>query len=593
MSTRDRPAQPKPGTQPCGPFDHENAGLWARTRRYAVPRWMIEEATERRLAGDWRGACAVAGVDVDIDLAEVARKHGPATADALEDDLRHFAPDLLRWHLPRREWPGPEQTLIQPGQVIVLRVYDPPRRAAALSIVTPEGWNAQRLTLRFGSVDVGTGPYPKTELDWSAARHTWDARHAHELLARNGGRDRAPFFNPDGTLRAPHELPTEDPGPDDPVGHAEWVTLLHERGQVDEALAAAGIVATADTSGRRGFNPLRALTRSPLAPNRLRSELLRIMRDGGTRNWHIELGRHTRNWALQHAVALIEQADDGPTGDGVVRLTLRQDSRPGRSLPGKVTSHPLPEVYWRRLPDLDLLRAGRLTPEDLHPLVRSALFPARDAAGDGRPIGPPDPEPPPVVRVRCRGVWHTVSYQDGGLRTHDHSEQERRREQALGAFGGKVAGCFAVRQGWKASTGRLPRAVREQRRELFNRMLHGDTRGVLRMLDLGHDPHARDGEGRTLLHLLYHADHRLLLPRLLEAGLDLEQRDVRGCTPLFQAVDQGPADVVRALVDAGARTDVRVVHPEGGMTLAELIDFRERSDLDFLKDRIAAQGGNA
>jgi hypothetical protein len=37
--------------------DARNLAGWRRVRRYAVPRWMIEQATERRLAGDWRGAC--------------------------------------------------------------------------------------------------------------------------------------------------------------------------------------------------------------------------------------------------------------------------------------------------------------------------------------------------------------------------------------------------------------------------------------------------------------------------------------------------------------------------------------------------------
>lgn len=77
-------------------FPRREAAGWRRIRRYAVPGWMIEQATGRRLAGDWRGACAAAGVDVTFDLAEVARVHGRPVASALEDDLRHLAPDLLR-----------------------------------------------------------------------------------------------------------------------------------------------------------------------------------------------------------------------------------------------------------------------------------------------------------------------------------------------------------------------------------------------------------------------------------------------------------------------------------------------------------------
>src|SRR5439155_21069378 len=69
---RDRkclPVSPRPELR-CFPPDE--AAAWRRIRRYAVPRWMIERATERRLAGDWQGACAAANGDVLFDLAEVA-----------------------------------------------------------------------------------------------------------------------------------------------------------------------------------------------------------------------------------------------------------------------------------------------------------------------------------------------------------------------------------------------------------------------------------------------------------------------------------------------------------------------------------------
>src|SRR5262245_41463114 len=89
------------GREPVGPYGPDEASRWRRIRRYAVPQWMIEEAGERRLAGDWRGACAAANVIVALDLADIAKEHGDEVARATEDDLRNFAPDLARWHLPR------------------------------------------------------------------------------------------------------------------------------------------------------------------------------------------------------------------------------------------------------------------------------------------------------------------------------------------------------------------------------------------------------------------------------------------------------------------------------------------------------------
>ncbi|GAA4250868.1 hypothetical protein GCM10022255_041250 [Dactylosporangium darangshiense] len=63
---------------------------WRLVRRYAVPEWMVAECAEARKRGDWRAACEAARVDVGFDEA------GPAA-----ELLAGFAPDLLRWHLPR------------------------------------------------------------------------------------------------------------------------------------------------------------------------------------------------------------------------------------------------------------------------------------------------------------------------------------------------------------------------------------------------------------------------------------------------------------------------------------------------------------
>jgi hypothetical protein len=117
---------------------------WRRIRRHAVPRWMIEQATEHRLAGDWKGACRAARVRVEVDLADLP---GPEVRDAVEDDLRHFAPDLLRWHLPRFL---SGRTTIRPHQALVLARYGD----LALHVVTPTMIDGpQHLILRLGEVD--------------------------------------------------------------------------------------------------------------------------------------------------------------------------------------------------------------------------------------------------------------------------------------------------------------------------------------------------------------------------------------------------------------------------------------------------------
>ncbi|MCM0678913.1 hypothetical protein NCC78_30225, partial [Micromonospora phytophila] len=67
-----------------------------RLLRYASPPGMTAAVTARRLAGDWRGACAAGLVDAHVDLRAVASRYGTDEAARIEAELRGFAPDLLR-----------------------------------------------------------------------------------------------------------------------------------------------------------------------------------------------------------------------------------------------------------------------------------------------------------------------------------------------------------------------------------------------------------------------------------------------------------------------------------------------------------------
>jgi ankyrin repeat protein len=169
---------------------------------------------------------------------------------------------------------------------------------------------------------------------------------------------------------------------------------------------------------------------------------------------------------------------------------------------------------------------------------------------------------------------------EGGTFRIPHSDEERRRESAVAALGGRVAGCFAVVAGWLFGTDRLPRRLREQRRDLMQRALHGDVDGVTALLDAGIDPHVRDHRRRTLLHLMPHLHDPGLLARLLAAGLDVNARDIDGLTPLFAAVHgMGGAELIRALVAAGASTDVA---DEDGVPAATWVARVAKPDLDVL-----------
>jgi hypothetical protein len=536
---------------------------------------MIERATASRLAGDWRGACAAANVDIGFDLSEVAARCGDDVATALENDLRHFVPDLLRWHLPRSL--GGQTTLATDRTVVLARyrpkTADEDRLATCYLHVTTPAMIAgpQRIALRFGTVkdERAAGVFgPDTE-DWRSARYLWDARHTAELLERcGGGTDRPPFFHADATARAADELPTADPGAGDPAARAEWATLLHQRGETPAALAAVGIEADLTRSQNRSWHRVsleELLGRSALAHTRLEPEIRRQIAEGvGDR---FVIAAHWRTYIL------LEPADKG----GLLVRAVDRDEVKGEPV--------LAEALWRRLPDLDLMRVGGVAAEHLHPLVREALFPALPAPAV--PAGPPGPTPPEPVRVRCRGEWHEVAFRPGALLRMPHSDEEQQRERALRAFGGAVAGCFAVQQTLTSGNGRLPKALRAQRNELFLRAQHGDTPGVLELLDAGVDPRVRDANGRTLLHVLNLLDHEMILPRLLAEGLDLEARDQRDRTPLFVAAnDLGSKALVEALVAAGARLDVV---DQSELSLAQIVRRYKRPDLAFLQKRVLAE----
>ncbi|QKW31985.1 ankyrin repeat domain-containing protein [Nocardiopsis flavescens] len=545
------------------------AGL-RKGRRYGISREAIDLATERRLAGDWEGACEAAGVEtlLDVEIDDLRDEHGSEFADRLLDDLHHLVPDLARLHMPRF-WSG-SGTLVPKQAVLLSR---PGGDEGPWLTLRPRGWKIhgdQRLVLAVEEVFLreylprsNRVPYAAhwsgAAHVWETSRHLWDSRHVHEMRERwGGGPDRAPFLNADGTPRAAGELPTGDPGPGDPAARTEWIDGLHQAGEAVAAFAAAGIVldtAPAELDWGDPADPVETAAQLPFSPARLLGEARRLA-DAG-------FGTRFRIPFTIHESVVLDLEGDAPRL-GIEEYMLWEDDEPPV----------LPEVCWTRPPDVDVLRDG-MPPEELHPLVREALAPARPPA-DRRP-GPAgfDPGGFGPVRVRCRdGEWHTVTPAGDGLDI-PHTAEELERETALRALGGASGGCFAARDAWSTGRGRLPRRLREPRDELFERARHGDTGAVLRYLDAGGDPNLRDRNGRTLLHHLSMVDHEAVLPRLLKAGADVDAADPEERTPLFYAVaGSGTAELARALVEAGARTE----DIGNGDDLVDVIDQRSGED---------------
>ena len=525
------------------PFLADAVPGWLAARRHAVPPAMVDDATARRSAGDWRGACAAAGFVVRVDPDEVRDRYGAETAGRVEEDLRHLVPDLIRWHLPREPAGGLGRVL--PNLPIVLARYGAGQTAPALWVRTPVHLERPlRPELRFGPLNP-TAPEVRGER-WDEARYLWDARATDGLRHRLGGGDRVAFFHRDGRPRTADELPATAPD-GDPVALTEWVLARLDADRFEEAWAAAGVEVDLTDREDRWIRRPADLQRNAMVP-----ALVAAMRDrlatappaAWTENGTVTFVPYEPpRWSAMLIIT-------ATTTDAGIRFTGRLAN--ARTAPA---AEVVPRATWQRFPDLELLRTGRLERSGLHPLVRAALFPD-EPDPDGYRTRPVEPAPD-AVRVRCRGTWHRIGWRDGQVDPHDHTSDEVRRERTMRALGGVVPRCFTVTESWRgADTGPTPRALRTLRRDASAAIAHGDTDAFLTLLDQGVDPAGiRNRRRRTPLHLAAHlsGDPATLVRRLVGAGLDVDAKDAIGRTPLGTVLfDGGSAALVRALLDAGA-----------------------------------------
>ncbi|MFD3482804.1 hypothetical protein [Streptomyces sp. NPDC058665] len=413
--------------------------FWPRVREFAVPPSMIETATARRHVGDWAGACAAARVDVDLDLRTVARAHGRELAARLRADLRHLAPDLLRWHLPRIAPDG----LLRPGLTVALARYGDgpggPDRAAPVAPVylvarTPPAWAdaGQRISLALwdGSyADAGARrhphPHPDRRFRLDLHRHLWDARRTEELRTRSGADSRS---GEGGSGLDPALLEALPPG---------------RRCSVDRWAAEAGILLRAEGRSAGAF----------------------AVRLGARQRLELEL-----------------VADGHGAGPPVPRIAER-----GRT--GSAPAPLLPDAATWTLPDLELVRRGAIDVERLHPLVASALVPGCSPTG---PAPLPERSGQPHL-VECRGARHRIGLVDGVLSALDHDPDEIRREELLAALTGTPLACLRAVDEAHRSPDCLT-GVRE-------RLDHGDAAGALAVVEglLGPDAVLRGGALRDEL----------------------------------------------------------------------------------------------
>ncbi|MCT7354101.1 hypothetical protein N4P33_18335 [Streptomyces sp. 15-116A] len=357
--------------------------LWRRVREYAVPPSMIETATARRTAGDWAGACAAARVDVDLDLRSLARTHGRELTSRIRADLRHLAPDLLRWHMPRIAPDG----LLRPGLTLSLARYATGddgrgRRPGPVHLVvrTPPAWaeGGQRMSLALWDGDMLRAcapqhphPRPGARFRLDLHRHLWDATRAGELRVRAGA----------------------------------------------DAAAASG--QAPDAPGEL-LPPGRHC-----AVDRWADEARIVLRDTGRSAGAVAV----RLGAGHRLLLRIADAGEGPAA---VRIE-RAAERTGGSVPPV-----LPHAATHVLPDLELLRAGTVDAGRLHPSVATALVPGHVPSSAPRPH---IPQGRPQF-VRCRGAQHRIGLVDGVLTPLDHDPDEIRREELLAELTGTPLPCL-------------------------------------------------------------------------------------------------------------------------------------------------------
>ncbi|MER6194128.1 hypothetical protein [Streptomyces cyaneofuscatus] len=418
--------------------------FWPRVREFAVPASMIETATARREAGDWAGACAAAGVDIDLRPRSVARSHGRELAALVRADLRHLAPDLLRWHMPRIAPHG----LLRPGLTIALARYDPPERDGPgplhLVVRTPPAWAdaGQRISLALwdGShTEPGARrhphPHPNRRYRLDLHRHLWDARRVDELRIRSGAFDDRPTAL--ATTAVDPDLRGAVP-PDRRCAVGRW--------------AAEAVILL----GAEGPGP------------------------GGTVSVRLG-GRHR---LLLRVEAEAEEDGRGTSAARIAALTSDQ---------GLSASPVLPDAATWVLPDLDLLRTGAIKAGQLHPLVARALVPdlpqpapasARPRTGDREGAW---------RLVECRGAQHRIGLVEGALAPLDHDPVEVRREELLVALTGTPLPCLQAID----EAHRRPDCLTGVR----ERLDHGDIAGALAVVEglLGPEAVLRDGPLRDEL----------------------------------------------------------------------------------------------
>ncbi|WP_370349095.1 hypothetical protein [Catenulispora sp. EB89] len=316
-----------------------------------------------------------------------------------------LAPDLLRWHLPRRGH-GPGDLLA--GLLVPLAEVTDGRRQLTLAAATPQfALDAgQRIVL----VLLGGREDEATRAVLEAVRLKHPARLSLVRHRMFWSADAAPDIADlcDATADE-HEL-----------------TRLQDAGRCAEAWHAAGfslcLPATASRTRWLAALPIRI----PGLADRVRGALpgvdAAVVRSG--------------------VGALVLSGLD--SGDAVTVRVAGDRSELALGVPV------VPNAVWSRLLDADLLRLGHLADHELHPLIAEALLadpqqpiPAEEWLYREVPFiaGPcQTPDASPALWITCGPHHHRIAYAHGAWHILDHSANPA-REALLARLGGPTNPC--------------------------------------------------------------------------------------------------------------------------------------------------------
>lgn len=115
----------------------------------------------------------------------------------------------------------------------------------------------------------------------------------------------------------------------------------------------------------------------------------------------------------------------------------------------------------------------------------------------------------------------------------------------------------------------------------------GDLDGVLAALRNGDDANVQDQMGWTSLHWaadmgMADGEREKIFSALIQAGADLNVRDLEGSTPLLVACRSGNGDLVRQLIAAGA--NIHAANNKGWTALIEAACYGDPQTVTFLLD---------